>query len=309
MAARLPLSLKAAMSPSWSDRPPGIVRILRTDVGAMLAPVQPSLVYVYGSAVTGLARPDSDVDFGIDLADTADDQRPQALLWARQLLRDGFGSSRIDVGDLGRTDSCHYLVHVVTKGLCLYASEPARRLAFEDNALRQAGDLPATRALTWEAVKARFREELAAETGLIERDKLEKVLWQSVELLRFIAPYRSIPRHELFDSADFSQRFSVAHGLRLQMECVLTMARHLMLALGWGRAHRPADILAVICRRGVIPEALCQELVLILALKDPLTHPGEPVDWDLVHDVLQHRLSAFTAFNRHLVLFLDGLGV
>jgi hypothetical protein len=182
--------MSASLSASWSDRAPSIVRILRTDVGAMLAPVRPTLVYVYGSAVTGLAQPDSDVDFGIDLADTPDDRRPQAILWARQLLRDGCGSSRIDVGDLGRTDSSHYLVHVVSKSLCLYARDPSLRLAFEDHALRQAADLPATRALTWEAVKARFREELAAETGLIERDKLEKVLWQSVDLLRFVAPYR-----------------------------------------------------------------------------------------------------------------------
>jgi hypothetical protein len=61
--------------------------------------------------------------------------------------------------------------------------------------------------------------------------------------------------------------------------------------------------------KGVIPDTLRLELTLILTLKDPLTHPGEPVDWDLVHDVLQHRLTAFTAFNRQVVLYLDNLGL
>jgi uncharacterized protein YutE (UPF0331/DUF86 family) len=282
---------------------------LRTDIGAVLQPVDPDLVYVYGSAVNGLAWPGSDLDFGITFTEPDAGRRLKRQHWAMQLLQSHFGSSRIECGDLNRTDSIHYLVHVVRQGLCLHARTPETQLVFEETTLRQAGEAPFAHSQSWAAIKARYRRELALETGLVERDKLEKNLWQCVELLRFLAPYREMPTAQFLSPVTFEHRFSVAHVLRQVLECVLTMARHLMLAMGWARMYRPEDILHVLVVHGVIPAGLADELRLVLSLRSPLTYPADDVDWSLVQDVLHHRLQVFVAFNRHLVLFLDRIGI
>jgi uncharacterized protein YutE (UPF0331/DUF86 family) len=303
-----PVSQTAAAA-AWSDRSPGIVPVLRTDIGAVLRPVDPDLVYVYGSAVTGLGWQGSDLDFGIAFTEPDPAARLRRQAWATRLLQAHFGSSKVECGDLNRTDSIHYLVHVIGQGLCLYARTAETQLVFEEAILRQAGEAPLARPQSWEAIKARYRQELATETGLVERDKLEKNLWQSIELLRFLAPYQAMPTAQFLSPVEFEHRFAVAHVLRQLMECVLTISRHLMLALGWARVYRPEDILQVVARHGVIPADLIDDLRLVLSIRDPLTYPDGPVDWMLVQDVLHHRLNVFVAFHRHVVLFLDRIGI
>lgn len=294
---------------SWSDRPPGLVRILRADIGAILAPIEPDLVYLYGSILTGLAHGDSDVDLAILCADADAATQYRRRLWARHLVREAFMSNRLDVGDLRHTDSVHYQVHVVTKGLCLYERVPGGQRAFEDQVLRHAAEPASRRAVTWEAIKARYREELAAETGLIERDKLEKCLWQSIRLLEFLVPYRAMPPSRFFSPTEFEHRFAAGHVLRTLLESVLTIGRHLILALGWSRAFQPRDIIRILAQQGVVQPDLTDDLALVLTLREPLTWSDSAVDWQLVHDAVTHRLDVFTRFYRQVILYLERLGL
>jgi predicted nucleotidyltransferase len=73
-------------STSSAETPPSLLALLQAGLIAAVAPFQPDLVYLFGSAVTGTAGPGSDVDVGILLSRVDPQERRAKLLAMRRAM-------------------------------------------------------------------------------------------------------------------------------------------------------------------------------------------------------------------------------
>ncbi|MBC7543357.1 MAG: nucleotidyltransferase domain-containing protein [Candidatus Sericytochromatia bacterium] len=297
------------MSSTSSARPPSLVTLIRADLARCLQPLRPELLYVYGSVTSGLAEAGSDVDFGLYLDEPDAGRRKHAIQWAKTALSDQLGFNHLDVGDLHTSFNVHFLAQIVCQGLCLYARDPAFQVAFEDRVLKEVAEGPARRLESWQAIKARLRQDLFVSTDLVERDKLEKAFWHSHELLTFLTRYVGMDPAVFLSQTEFEHRFAAAHTLRAAIESMLATSRHLMLALNWGRASRPREIIDLLAMQRILPPGLAENLALLATLREPLTYPEDGCDFAFLHRLMPEAIRWLITFHRAIVLYLDELGI
>ena len=110
------------------------------------------LAYVFGSAVSGCLRPNSDVDVGI-LCSTP--PTPRALDHLNELLASA-AQRRVDLVDL--LNAPPLLAHeIIGHGRCVLSRDPAERAEFETRVIRRFVDTAYLRRIHYEALHERSR--------------------------------------------------------------------------------------------------------------------------------------------------------
>jgi predicted nucleotidyltransferase len=106
-----------------------------------LSTLMPEVVYLFGSAAVGRARPDSDLDLAILPMHPVS---PSQLMEVRLQLEEALGCD-VDLVDLARSSTV-LRKEVLSGGRLLYESSPARRAEFEMYALSDYARLNEERA-------------------------------------------------------------------------------------------------------------------------------------------------------------------
>jgi uncharacterized protein YutE (UPF0331/DUF86 family) len=281
--------------------------VLQAGLVEAVAPFQPALVYLFGSAIRGTAGHGSDVDVGI-LLPLADPKERQVRLHAmRRAMVQRLDFANVTVADLMEAEPA-FLLDVI-QGLCLFAQSGETRVAFETRAMRDAGRAGANRGDGWEAVTARIQAGILAPPPAIPADRLERLVFTITEQTRLLLPIARLPVAEFMAPQEPHRRFATAHLLLGDLEAVLSVARLLTVTQGWSRSQRPDDLLGNLVRQGVITADVGDHLRLICLLRQPLTHPEDGIDFALVHAVIQENLDVFATFLRQVVTYVEAHGL
>ncbi|MBC7544654.1 MAG: nucleotidyltransferase domain-containing protein [Candidatus Sericytochromatia bacterium] len=288
---------------SRSGPPPALMAVLRSGLSQVVAPFAPTAVYLYGSLVSGESDAQSDLDFGVLLPEPDPDRRIGQLARLRRAMIDRIGFSRLQVADLYEAEPA-FLLDVIG-GLCLWASDDAAVQAFEEMVLRESVARPASGEERWEGLHDRWRRGVLQGGAPIQRDRVERLLSRMEQNLRLLVPIAAESDTDYRHPERPASRYASAHLLRACLECLLATARHLIVAQGWDRVHRPGDQMAVLAARGVLDSTLAENLGLICLLKDPLTYPEDGIDFDLLGRVIRENLDLFEAFGRAVIVYVD----
>ena len=125
-------------------------KLVKTVLQIILKHVQPERVYLFGSRVTGDAKPESDYDFAFD----AEDEFDNGLITIRQELDDLPTLFKIDIANIAKAEA-RFVERVKSTGLVLYSA--SKELRAED------GLMYFERALERFRVVVNERERWAAE--------------------------------------------------------------------------------------------------------------------------------------------------
>lgn len=272
----------------------------------VLRPFNVGLLYLYGSTFHGTADEQSDVDLAAYLAEPDADRRWSRLQLLRRALNDHFRLPAIQVADLRHGDP-GFLLDVI-QGECLFAQSPDLQLTFETRVMREAGEKPHLGDERWQALKERFQAGFLTARPALHRDKLQRLLTALEHQTRELQPYAALDLATFLSADYYIRRLACAHLLRTNLETILAIARHLVVAHGWTRSAKPRDLLATLAAKGVVPAETADEIGLICLLRDPLTYPEDGLDFELVGRVVQENLPLFEAFGRAIVTYLDRLG-
>lgn len=107
---------------------------------------------------------------------------------------------------------------------------------------------------------------------------------------------------------EFSGNFMIynaaEHLLQTSIECILDIGNHIISGLGLKRSESYSGIVAILGQEGIIPHDFCHRLEGMAGFRNILVHEYMTVDLQIVHEVLQYRLSDFQKFAEQICAFL-----
>jgi len=106
---------------------------------------------------------------------------------------------------------------------------------------------------------------------------------------------------------DPDKRGATLYELQTCIEAMSDIANHLIAATGLRKPQERGEAFTILAEAGILPQALAQELVEAVGMRNILVHGYLNVVLDLVHQNLQSDLSRIEAFAQYIVTYLNGL--
>lgn len=93
------------------------------------------------------------------------------------------------------------------------------------------------------------------------------------------------------------------------IECCLSVANHLVSAMGYGQPETYADAFRLLANHGVLDESFEVELERMVGFRNRITHRYWEIDWDEVYRIFAERVDDFERFKVEILRFIESLGV
>src|SRR5712691_1324264 len=253
------------------------------------------LLVMFGSAVRGLRRSESDLDLAVWME--AATMPPQVLTGLEVALRPLFPGERLDIALLNRASPLLQF-QVAQYGSPLFEATPGIFQAFQVLASKRHAD--AAHLRQWDRVCVdRF---LRRQAPMVDHELVNRKLSQMVEYLTALTPlqvlsYEGYLRQPL-------ARYAAERLLQLLVDTAVDINAHLSVDLLGAPPQDYYDSFLKAAQAGVLPVAFALAIAKSTGLRNRLVHQYEAIDHTIVHSAMTEATTQYTEYCRHITTFL-----
>ena len=217
-----------------------------------------------------------------------------------------FKADNIDIAILNDTGPA-FRFEVILKGIPIYYIDPDEITFFYEATLFQYEDTVGYRKESHNELMESVREGLMKERKInIQRvDTFLKNLKEAiVEIQRLISPVKNID--EFISPEQKDLRNLSVHHLRIALESVLDISRHIIAVKGFGIADLETEnIIDILGINGVIPYKFSQKIRGMAGMRNAIVHVYWNLDYETVFETVKNRLADFEDFTRYVMEYID----
>lgn len=265
-----------------------------------------TLAFVFGSILN--SESSSDVDIGIFFKV----KRKSFLDLYTDIYLDlcsVFKADNIDLTILNETGPA-FRFEVVTKGKVIYYTDPDELAAFLEQTFFDFMDTMIFRKEAHQELLQSVREGLMKERRVsVQRvDTFLKNLKEALnDLRRLIATTESAKEFQSDEKKDM--RNLCIHHLRIALESILDISRHIIAVKGFGIADLETEnIIDILGKNGVIPYEFSLKIRGMAGMRNAIVHVYWNLDYEKIFEMIKDRLSDFEDFARYIVQYIEHKG-
>lgn len=260
---------------------------------------QVSIAFLFGSILYG--ETSNDLDVGVFF----EEKRKSSMDLYEDIYFDlcsFFKADNIDVVILNDTGPA-FKFEVISKGDLIYYADSDEVRAFIETALFDYQDTISFRQESHRELVASVREGLMKERRInIQRvDTVLKNLKESLsDLRRLVSSIEDLKTFMSEEKRDV--RNLCIHHLRIALESILDIARHIIAVKGFGIADlETVNMIDILANNGVIPYDFSQKARGMAGMRNAIVHVYWNLDYEKLFEMLKHRLHDFEDFARYIV--------
>lgn len=125
---------------------------------------------------------------------------------------------------------------------------------------------------------------------------------------------RAVARLEKFGDLSFddflqdSDNFAIAeHNLRIALEAVFDIGRHLIVKLNKGKPEDYRQILIMLSQIGVLPNEFAEKIKGMAGYRNRLVHLYNEIDDKEIYDIIKTKLNDIREFCSYIIKFINRL--
>ncbi len=262
-----------------------------------------NIAFLFGSISYGLSSNDLDIGvFFFDKKKSSIDLYSDIYFNLCSL----FKADNIDVVILNDTGPA-FRFEVISTGILIYYIDPEELTSFYETTLFQYEDTNRFRK------ESHYESIVSTKEGLMKERKINiqrvdnflKILNESLlEIQRLIRPIKSLD--EFISSEKRDIRNLSIHHLRIALESILDISRHIIAVKGFGIADLATEnLIDILCKNGVIPFEFSQKIRGMAGMRNAIIHVYWNLDDEEIYDLIKNRLSDFEDFARYIIQYLE----
>lgn len=217
-----------------------------------------------------------------------------------------FKADNIDIAILNDTGPV-FRFEVISKGNPIYYIDPNDVTSFFEATLIKYEDTFNFRRESHRELMESIGEGLMKERKInIQRmDTFLKNLKEALmDIQRLISQVESIEEFVSPDRKDV-RNLSVHH-LRIALESVLDISRHIIAVKGFGIADLEIEnIIDILGKNGVIPYQFSQKIRGMAGMRNAIVHVYWNLDYGTIFETVKNRLADFEDFARYIMEYVD----
>jgi len=217
-----------------------------------------------------------------------------------------FKADNIDIAILNDTGPA-FRFEVISKGNPIYYIDSNELTSFYEAVLFEYEDTSVFRKESHNELMESVREGLMKERKInIQRvDTFLKNLKEAItEIQRFISQVKNI--EEFISPAQKDLRNLSVHHLRIALELVLDISRHIIAVKGFGIADLETEnIIDILGKNGVIPYEFSKKIRGMAGMKNVIVHVYWNLDYEKIFNMLKDHLSDFEEFAQYILKYVE----
>ncbi|MCL0088319.1 DUF86 domain-containing protein [Dehalococcoidia bacterium] len=257
--------------------------------------------YLFGSALQDRGSCLSDLDVAVLPPPGLDDQ----LGYYSDLYGDLcqlFRADNVDVVLLNQADLA-LQARVVLEGHCILEGDGAADL--EERVLARHADTAAWRQENWSVTRQLARRGAMGEINMIDRGRVERFVF----LIRdAVSELRALSLKEIgletYEAEKHTRALS-EHYLRIAIEAILDLGRHVIVKTGLGVPQEYRQVGSILREKGIVPTDLCKRLEAMGGMRNVLVHLYWDVDCALLYKTIVEEMDIFEQCIEHIFRYLD----
>jgi len=259
--------------------------------------------YLFGSVRQGSSGPLSDLDIAVlpppDLPDWFD--------YYNDLYGDLchlFQADNIDLVLLNQAP-LSLQVRVVVSGLRFLDGGGADDL--EERALARYADLAGWRKENWDATRQLVQRGALQEVNMIDSERVERFVFLIRDAVLELQALRLADMSLEAYQADKRVRALSEHYMRLAIEAILDLGRHVIVRTGLGVPQEYRDVGRILREKGIVPPDLGDRMEAMAGMRNVLVHLYWDIDYALLYRAIIQELDTFGRCIEHIFRYMDGL--
>ncbi len=217
-----------------------------------------------------------------------------------------FGADNIDVVILNDTGPA-FQFEVISKGEAVYYEGPEEIIDFFETTLFEYQETVAFRRESREELVQSVKEGLMRERKINRQrvdtflknlknglEEIQRLIGQVDDIKDFISENRKDVRN------------LCVHHLRVALESVLDISRHIIAVKGFGIADpETKNLIDILGKNGVIPYDFSQKIRGMAGMRNAIVHVYWNLDYEKVFEMVKERLSDFEDFARYILDYVS----
>lgn len=193
---------------------------------------------------------------------------------------------------------------VVCEGLCILDRE---RAELEESVLACYLDLAGWRRENWDVTRELIRRGATREMNMIDKSRVERFIFlvrDAVQELRALNLEKmGLESYE----ADKHTRALSEHYMRIALEAILDLGRHVIVKTGLGVPQEYREVGRILREKGVVPAELGKKLETMAGLRNVLVHLYWDIDYALLYRVIAGERETFERCIEHILSYVQSL--
>ena len=217
-----------------------------------------------------------------------------------------FKADNVDVVILNETGPA-FRFEVISKGELIYSTTPDEATAFFEKILFDYMDSMPFRQESHQELIESIMEGLMKDRKLnIQRidTYLKKMKEAIADIQRINCQIQKVD--EFLSSEKKDIRNLCIHHLRITLESVLDIARHIIAVKGFGITDLETEnIIDILGRYGVIPYEFSQKIRGMAGMRNAIVHVYWNLDYEKIYEMVKNRLVDFEDFARYIIEYVE----
>jgi len=217
-----------------------------------------------------------------------------------------FKADNIDVAILNETGPA-FKFEVVSKGNMIYYSDSDEATIFLETILFEFQDTICFRKESHKELVESVREGLMKERKInIQRvDTFLKNLKEALgDIGRLISQVESLNEFLSLEKKD--TRNLCIHYLRIALESILDISRHIIAVKGFGIADLETEnIIDILGKNGVVPYEFSQKIRSMAGMRNAIVHVYWNLDYEKIFEMIKNCLKDFEDFSRYILDYVE----
>lgn len=262
-----------------------------------------TVAFIFGSICNGFSS--NDLDIGVFFKEK---RRSSIDLYSDLYfdLSSVFKADNIDVVILNDTGPA-FRFEVISKGIPIYSPDPEEITLFYEMTLFQYEDTRLFRKESHLEMVHSVKEGLMEERKInIQRvDTFLKVMKESIgDIKRLIGPIGDV--NDFLSPEKKDNRNLVLHHLRIALESVLDISRHIIAVKGFGIADLETEnLIDILGKNNVIPYEFSKKIRGMAGMRNAIVHVYWNLDYEKIFDTAKNRLTDFEDFSRYILNYIE----
>ena len=261
-----------------------------------------SIAFLFGSLCYGTSS--NDMDIGVFFKNK---RKPSMDLYVNLYseICSLFKADNIDVAILNDTGPA-FRFEVISKGVPIYYVNSDELISFYEQTIFQYEDTHLFRKESHEELIKSVEEGLMKKRkiNLQKIDTFLKALKEALEdIQRLVEPIKTLD--EFISPEKKDTRNLILHYLRIALESVLDISRHIIAVKGFGISDiETENLIDIIGRNGVIPYEFSKKIRGMAGMRNAIVHVYWSLDYQKIFDVAKNHLTDFEDFARYILDYI-----
>lgn len=217
-----------------------------------------------------------------------------------------FKADNIDVIILNETGPA-FRFEAISKGLPIFFLSSDELISFYESTLFQYEDTGRFRKESHLELIASVKEGLMKERKINPQkiDTFLKTLKESIDdVRRLIGPISNLD--DFLNPHNKDTRNLILHYLRIALESVLDISRHIIAVKGFGIADlETQNLIDILGKNGVIPYDFSKKIRGMAGMRNAIVHIYWNLDYEKIFETAKDRLNDFEEFARHIINYIE----